>query len=227
MASSFAQHQLPTVVRRWEQRGEDGKAYALPPPATLSGRRVDVLVEKMRSTRQLSMDGCGAEELSASRGSELPFHCVVLSPSARSKREGACMLFGVTVIPTQTPSSASPAQAVASPRLLLDESRGDFAFGASPKESNNNNNSLFSSSGDFAPGFRFISSARHYDCKPYSGFGDGHDDEDVDDVDDEDQSCDGSEEFFPEPDPFDPADGGLPCLSRRPLGARGPTVPRE
>eukprot|EP00903_Cladosiphon_okamuranus_P020066 g18432.t1 len=109
--------------------------------------------------------------------------------------------------------------AVASPRHLLDEHNGDFALGSSLKESKTSSNGS-----GCAPSFHFSPSewsARRYtsDCKPYGRFEDAGDGDDCDE-----KVCDGSEEFFPEPDACDPADGGLPCLSRRPRDAWGPAV---
>lgn len=102
-------------------------------------------------------------------------------------------------------------QAVASPGRLLDESKGHFALGSSLKECSNGSSSLFAPR-DFTPNFHFSPSsgwsATRYGCPPCGEFDDGAG------ADDDEASRDGSEEFFPEPDPSDPADGGLPCLAR-------------
>ncbi|CBN77042.1 hypothetical protein Esi_0026_0094 [Ectocarpus siliculosus] len=98
--------------------------------------------------------------------------------------------------------------AVASPAQLFDRSGGDLAF-VSPKHE--------SSSGRRAPGSlapRGPDWCLHEDDTAAGG---GFRSRLVD-QDDDGAWSDGSEEVFPEPDPSDLADGGLPCLSRRPLG---------
>jgi len=88
----------------------------------------------------------------------------------------------------------------------------DVAFELDQKKSSSNTNS-----GEGAHGLPLRLSPSSGNSTPHDvdGHGHGHDD-----YDDDSTSVD-SEEIFPEPDPFDPADGGLPCLSRRPLGDWG------
>ncbi|CAM9146028.1 unnamed protein product [Ectocarpus sp. 13 AM-2016] len=98
--------------------------------------------------------------------------------------------------------------AVASPAQLFDRSGGEFAF-VSPKNG--------SSSSRRAPGSLALRGPdwclHNYDTAAGGGFR-----RRLVDQDDDGAWSDGSEEVFPEPDPSDLADGGLPCLSRRPLG---------
>lgn len=112
-------------------------------------------------------------------------------------------------------------QAVASPRHLLDESKRDVAL-YTPKESNNNSNSNSnnSNSNNFFHDFGSSIGKSELDYY-YSGFyyGDAYDDSDDDDdsngkISGGRCSSTGSEESFSEPDPFDPTDGGLPCVAR-------------
>ncbi|CAN0155346.1 unnamed protein product [Ectocarpus sp. 4 AP-2014] len=98
--------------------------------------------------------------------------------------------------------------AVASPAQLFDRSGGDFAF-IGPK---NGSSSSRRAPGSLAP--RGPDWCLHdYDTAAGGGFRSR-----LVDQDDDGAWSDGSEEVFPEPDPSDLADGGLPCLSRRPLG---------
>lgn len=100
-----------------------------------------------------------------------------------------------------------PSQAVASPRDLLYQSSRDVAFRLNQKRDSTNISSN-THSVDAAHDLLLRLSASHGNGIPH------------DDYDGGSTSVD-SEESFPEPDPLDPADGGLPCLSRRPLGNWG------
>lgn len=109
------------------------------------------------------------------------------------------------------PSPPVPCQAIASPRDLLYQSSRDVAFRLNPKRDSDKTRG----------NTRSVDAAHDLRLRLSAGRGNGTHAHDADDR----QDCDGgstssadSEEFFPEPDPFDPADGGLPCLSRRPLG---------
>ncbi|CAB1118233.1 unnamed protein product [Ectocarpus sp. CCAP 1310/34] len=106
--------------------------------------------------------------------------------------------------------------AVTSPAQLFDRSGGDFAF-ISPS-----NGSSSSRRAPGSPSPRGPDWCLHdYDTATGGGFRSRL-------VDQEDDGAwsDGSEEVFPEPDPSDLADGGLPCLSRRPLGDSTAAAPQ-
>ncbi|CAM9461696.1 unnamed protein product [Ectocarpus fasciculatus] len=98
--------------------------------------------------------------------------------------------------------------AVASPTQIFDRSGGDFAF-VSPKHRSSSRRAP----GSLAPG------GLAWRLHDYGGTAGGVFRSRLADQNDDDGAwSDGSEEVFPEPDPSDLADGGLPCLSRRPLG---------
>ncbi|CAM9392628.1 unnamed protein product [Ectocarpus sp. 12 AP-2014] len=98
--------------------------------------------------------------------------------------------------------------AIASPAQLFDRSGGDFAF-ISPK---NGSNSSRRAPGSLAP------RGPDWCLHDYDTAAGGRFRSRLVDQDDDGAWSDGSEEVFPEPDPSDLADGGLPCLSRRLLG---------